>query len=85
MASPGDSSPIGTVILAGGLSQRMGCHKALVPLGSSTFLGTIASRHGEAGVESILVVTHRGVFDDPAFPREERFDLLVLDEPTESP
>jgi molybdenum cofactor cytidylyltransferase len=36
-------------------------------------------------VESILVVTQRDVFDDPAFPREERFDLLVLDEPTESP
>jgi molybdenum cofactor cytidylyltransferase len=85
MASAGDKLPIGTIILAGGLSRRMGRHKALIPLGNSTFIGTIATCHEEAGAESILAVTHRGVFDDPAFPQEGRFDLLVLDEPTESP
>lgn len=76
---------IGAVILSGGLSRRMGRHKALIPLSGSTFLETIVSAYRNAGVDALLVVTHQAVVQDPDFPELEGIELQVLPEATESP
>lgn len=46
----------GAVILAAGLSSRMGEFKPLLPLGGSTFLGTLMAGMRAAGVRRIAVV-----------------------------
>jgi CTP:molybdopterin cytidylyltransferase MocA len=76
---------IGAVVLSGGLSRRMGRHKALIPFSGSTFLETIISTYRDAGVDALLTVTHQAVAGDPDFPELEGVDLLVLPEATRSP
>ncbi|WP_010259639.1 nucleotidyltransferase family protein [Treponema primitia] len=47
----------GAVIVAAGLSSRMGAFKPLLPLGNSTIIERILGTLREAGVEDIAVVT----------------------------
>lgn len=47
----------GAVILAAGLSSRMGDFKPLLPIGGSTFIDLIIDRMRKAGVERFSVVT----------------------------
>lgn len=46
----------GAVVLAAGLSRRMGREKVLLPFGGSTMLGTVLSKLGGAGIEAVVVV-----------------------------
>lgn len=48
---------IGGVILAGGLSRRMGTPKMLLPWGQTTVLGQVVATFSRAGVKEILVIT----------------------------
>jgi molybdenum cofactor cytidylyltransferase len=48
---------IGAVVLAAGLSQRMGRPKMTLPWGETTVIGQVASVLLAAGVEDVLVVT----------------------------
>lgn len=47
----------GAVILAAGLSSRMGMFKPLLPFGGTTMIETTVARLREGGVENITVVT----------------------------
>jgi len=47
---------LGAVVPAAGLSRRMGREKVLLPFGSSTMLGTILARLGEANVSRTVVI-----------------------------
>jgi molybdenum cofactor cytidylyltransferase len=85
MRPPGEALPLGAIILAGGLSRRMGRPKALLPLGNATFLESIVNAYREAGISSIRVATHGAVAEDPRFPPLDADDLLVLPAPTDSP
>lgn len=83
--SNGEGATIGSVILAGGRSLRMGRPKALIPLRGSTFLETIEHAYVAAGVPSILVVTFEELAGHPDFPRLRSAELLKLERSTESP
>ena len=48
---------ISAVLLAAGLSSRMGRPKLLLPWGGTTVLGQIVSIYAAAGIEDIVVVT----------------------------
>jgi molybdenum cofactor cytidylyltransferase len=48
---------ISAIVLAAGLSQRMGVPKMTLPWGSTTVIGQVVSVLTQAGVEDILVVT----------------------------
>jgi molybdenum cofactor cytidylyltransferase len=48
---------IAVVILAAGLSRRMGTPKMLLPWGQTTVLGQVVSTFSQAGVGEIVVVT----------------------------
>jgi len=48
---------ISAIILAAGVSKRMGQPKMLLPWGKTTVLGQVLSIFQEAGVEDIIVVT----------------------------
>ena len=48
---------IGAVVLAAGLSSRMGAFKPLLPLGGGTLIGSAVRRLFEGGAERIVVVT----------------------------
>ncbi|MBU0756253.1 MAG: nucleotidyltransferase family protein, partial [Planctomycetes bacterium] len=86
MAFSSDAPPLGAIILAGGESRRMGRHKALLPLNKITFLETVLSNYQQAGIDNILVITHRGVAQDPEFPRlDSCISLKVLSAPTPGP
>lgn len=51
---------IAAIVLAAGLSSRMGQFKPLLPMGGMSFLERLTDSFRQAGVESILVVTgHR--------------------------
>jgi CTP:molybdopterin cytidylyltransferase MocA len=63
----------------------MGYPKALLRLGGSTYLETIAQAYRKAGIQTVLAVTHEGVAKHPDFPILKGVDLLVLKNPTESP
>lgn len=64
------------VVLAGGLSERMGRPKALLRLGTDTFLGTILGRLEPLGLPWVGVVTNPRVPFSMAGPR-----ILVNREP----
>ncbi|MFH2001012.1 MAG: sigma-70 family RNA polymerase sigma factor [Planctomycetota bacterium] len=81
----GRKGPAGAVILAGGLSKRMGYPKALMRHEGLTWLESIVSSYKQAHVQNILAVTHHQVATHPDFPLLTGLDLLVLDEPTPSP
>ncbi len=49
------------VILAGGISSRMGFPKALMPLGTSFFLKEVYDRLVEAGVATVHIVVNPGL------------------------
>lgn len=52
---------IPAVVLAAGLSSRMGRVKALLPLGRDTFIGRIVTTFRSAGVDDVVVVVgHEG-------------------------
>ena len=51
---------ISAIILAAGLSSRMGQPKLLLPWGGTTVLGQVVSTFAAAGVEDIIVVTGGG-------------------------
>lgn len=72
------------MILAGGLSTRMGFPKALMRLGERTWMETIVDAYEQAGLSDVLAVTHRAVADHPDFPGRSG-NVLVLDEPTPGP
>jgi len=48
---------ISTILLAAGLSSRMGQPKLLLPWGGTTVLGQVVSTFAAAGMEAIVVVT----------------------------
>lgn len=48
---------ISAVILAAGLSTRMGMPKMLLPWGERTVLGQVVSTYAQAGVSDIVIVT----------------------------
>jgi len=48
---------VGAVILAAGLSRRMGKPKMLLPWGQTTVLGQVISTFAQAGVQEIVIVT----------------------------
>lgn len=48
---------IAAIILAAGLSKRMGQPKMLLPWGETTVLGQVVATIAAAGIEDILVVT----------------------------
>jgi CTP:molybdopterin cytidylyltransferase MocA len=54
-----DKMTFGAVIVAAGLSSRMGAFKPLLPLGDSTFIERVITTLREAGVGDIAVVTGR--------------------------
>ncbi|MDR1621441.1 MAG: nucleotidyltransferase family protein [Synergistaceae bacterium] len=54
-----DTERIGAVIVAAGLSSRMGEFKPLLPFCGNTVVGTIVSTLRSVGAESIVVVTGR--------------------------
>jgi CTP:molybdopterin cytidylyltransferase MocA len=55
----GAANTFGAVIVAAGLSSRMGTFKPLLPLGNSTFIEQVITTLREAGAEDIAVVTGR--------------------------
>lgn len=58
MASVSESAPIGAVVLAAGLANRMGQPKVLLPWGDGeTILGHILTELAQAGAAHTLVVT----------------------------
>jgi molybdenum cofactor cytidylyltransferase len=58
--SVGAPAPVGTVILAAGLSTRMGRFKLTLPWDGTTVIGRVVQILVEAGLEDIVVVTgHR--------------------------
>lgn len=48
---------VAAIVLAAGLSSRMGEPKVLLPWGSSTILGHIVQTMSEAGIEEMVIVT----------------------------
>ncbi len=48
---------ISAILLAAGLSSRMGQPKLLLPWGGTTVLGQVVSTFAAAGIEEIIVVT----------------------------
>jgi CTP:molybdopterin cytidylyltransferase MocA len=54
-----DAMKFGAVIVAAGLSSRMGAFKPLLPLGNSTIIERIINTLMEGGVQDIAVVTGR--------------------------
>jgi molybdenum cofactor cytidylyltransferase len=48
---------ISTILLAAGLSSRMGQPKLLLPWGGTTVLGQVVSTFAAVGIEEIIVVT----------------------------
>lgn len=55
---------IGAVVLAAGMSRRMGRPKMILPWGDTTVIGRVVQVLSQAGIENILVVTggaHREV------------------------
>ena len=48
---------IAAILLAAGLSNRMGTPKLLLPWGGTTVLGQVVSAFADAGLEDIVVVT----------------------------
>jgi len=54
---PGKNPVIAAVVLAAGLSRRMGIPKMTLPWGSTTIIGQVVSTLSGAGVEEIWVVT----------------------------
>jgi molybdenum cofactor cytidylyltransferase len=61
---------ISAIILAAGLSNRMGQPKLLLPWGGTTVLGQVVSTFTAAGIEEIIVVTGGG---------REKIERLVAD------
>jgi molybdenum cofactor cytidylyltransferase len=61
---------ISAIILAAGLSSRMGRPKLLLPWGGTTVLGQVVSTFAAAGIEEIIVVTGGG---------HEQIERLVAD------
>ena len=54
-------SDVGAVVIAAGLSSRMGAFKPMLPLGGSTVSRRLVSTLKEAGTDPVVVVTgHRG-------------------------
>ena len=51
------TNAVAVVILAAGLSRRMGTPKMLLPWGGKTVLGQVISTFARAGVQEIVVVT----------------------------
>jgi molybdenum cofactor cytidylyltransferase len=82
-----ERAPIGAVILAGGLSRRMGRAKALCSWGGSLFAERIVSAYRTAAIPRLLLVTHGEIARDPLFPSLglEDSECLVLDQPAPTP
>ena len=55
---------VGAIVLAAGLSSRLGQSKPLAPLGDKTLLGHCAALFGAVGLKRVAVVT--GHLDWPA-------------------
>jgi molybdenum cofactor cytidylyltransferase len=55
---------IESIILAGGLSTRMGKPKQLIKIGNSTFLEIIFRNHVSSGVDNVIVVVPEFLKDD---------------------
>ena len=51
---------VSAIVLAAGLSSRMGQSKTLLPWGGTTILGRIVGALAEAGLDEIIVVTGAG-------------------------
>lgn len=49
--------PIGAIVLAAGMSKRMGVPKLTLPWGDTTMIGHIVQNLQKAGISSIIVVT----------------------------
>lgn len=58
--------PIGAIVLAAGMSKRMGVPKLILPWGDTTIIGHVVRNLQKAGITSIVVVTggaHQEVAD----------------------
>ncbi len=57
MSGAREDAPVGAVLVAAGLSSRMGAFKPLLPLAGSTMIGTAVDNLRRGGVERIIAVT----------------------------
>lgn len=79
---------IAAVVLAAGLSRRMGRPKMILPWGNTTVIGKVVDVLSEAGIEQILVVTGgaraevekalEGLPARPVYNPEFKFDQMSL-------
>jgi molybdenum cofactor cytidylyltransferase len=72
---------IPAIILAAGASSRMGQPKALLQLGSETFLARICRTMREAGVDSIVIVTGPELVDFEREPSRYGINARVVANP----
>ena len=76
---------IGAVVLAAGKSTRMGRTKALLPLGSDTFLTRIVKSLHDAGIaELVVVLGHDAGRISAALERSDRPPRIVVNEAYET-
>ncbi|HVE64978.1 MAG TPA: nucleotidyltransferase family protein [Thermoanaerobaculia bacterium] len=71
----------GAVVLAAGLSRRMGREKVLLPFGDSTMLGTVLSKLGGAGIEHVVVVVRPDLAGAAAAARAAGAGVVVNPRP----
>ena len=77
--TPSGSRHVAGVVPAAGASRRMGRHKALLPMGGSTFVARVVSALDEGGCSPVLVVVKEG--DVPAAEEARAAGATVLENP----
>jgi len=54
-----DNKPVSAIVLAAGLSSRMGVQKLLLPWQGTTVIGAVVDTLKKAGIDEVIVVTGR--------------------------
>jgi molybdenum cofactor cytidylyltransferase len=76
---------IGSIILAGGSSTRMGSPKALIKINGVTFLETIVNKHHDAGIEKPIVLISDFLEPDILKLSIKKIELIVCSPPEKTP
>jgi molybdenum cofactor cytidylyltransferase len=76
---------IGSIILAGGSSKRMGSPKALVIIDGLTFLEMIVNKHHDAGVEKPIVIISDFLESEILQLKLKKTQLIVCSPPERTP